>query len=46
MQRQDYWHTEPPDYPKEDWRRELANNDTLLGYFDWLQSKHETAHDE
>jgi len=28
-----------PDFPVEDWQYEVANNDTRLGYQDWLESR-------
>lgn len=28
-----------PDFPVEDWQYEVANDDTRLGYADWLSSK-------
>ena len=30
---------EHPDYPYGDWRYEVANGDTRLGYWDWVASK-------
>lgn len=30
-----------PDYPINDWRYEVANEDTTLGYKDWVQHKAE-----
>ena len=30
------WGEEHPKYPKKDWRYEVANEDTLLGYEDWV----------
>lgn len=27
---------EHPNYPKSDWRYEVANDDTLLGYWEWV----------
>lgn len=33
----DYW-AENPDYPIEDWKLEVANDDTRLGYWDWVDS--------
>lgn len=29
-----YWH-ELPDYPRTDWQYEVANEDTLTGYWEW-----------
>jgi hypothetical protein len=27
---------EHPEYPLEDWRREVAENDTRMGYWEWV----------
>ena len=35
-----------PDFPVEDWQYEVANNDTRLGYLDWLQSQLELASED
>lgn len=32
---------EDPDYPSSDWREEVANNDTRLGYADWVKQQKE-----
>jgi hypothetical protein len=29
-------------YPRRDWRKEVANNDTNLGYWEWVQAMRET----
>lgn len=34
---------EHPDYPIEDWKYEVANNDTKLGYKEWLEHKIEDS---
>lgn len=34
----DPWKSDP-DYPVEDWRHEVANDDTRHGYLDWVQSR-------
>ena len=31
-----------PDYPVEDWKYEVACNDTRLGYWDWVSHKKES----
>lgn len=31
-----------PDYPVSDWKREVANDATRLGYWDWVEHKQET----
>lgn len=28
-----------PDHPAEDWQAEVANDDTRLGYLDWLAGR-------
>lgn len=36
----DYW--EPlPDHPLEDWQLEVANGDTRLGYWQWVEYRQE-----
>lgn len=37
----DWWNFEDPTFPLRDWRYEVANNDTRLGYFEWLRNKQE-----
>lgn len=32
----DPWRAEDPDWPRKDWQYEVANNDTVLGYWDWV----------
>ena len=32
---------EDQDYPKEDWRQEVMNGDTLLGYWEWVRHQQE-----
>ena len=34
---------EDPDYPAEDWRYEVSNNDTRLGYHDWVTHQKESS---
>lgn len=36
----DVWANDP-DYPIEDWRDEVSNDDTRLGYWVWVASKKE-----
>ena len=36
---------ENPDYPVSDWREEVANDDTRLGYRDWWTNKQELDKD-
>lgn len=38
----DPWQHEHPDYPKSDWRHEVANDDTLLGYWEWVEHQIES----
>lgn len=35
----DYWGDEHPDYPREDWRNEVIDCNTLLGYWQWAKSQ-------
>jgi hypothetical protein len=37
---------EHPDYPVSDWRAEVSNNDTRLGYWDWVMSQMEQDENE
>ncbi len=32
-----YW-SEYPDYPQEDWKYQVSNGDTILGYWAWLEN--------
>lgn len=29
-----------PDFPLSDWKREVAGDETRLGYYDWVMSKY------
>lgn len=41
------WPEEDPDWSLADWRYEVANGDTRLGYADWVeQNKEADAHDK
>jgi hypothetical protein len=33
-----YW-GEIANYPRADWKYEVANDDTVLGYWDWVAAK-------
>ena len=33
-----YWGNHP-DHPTHDWRQEVANNETRLGYWEWVEGK-------
>lgn len=35
-----YWGTHAK-YTLEDWKLEVANNDTRLGYWDWVEAREE-----
>lgn len=37
---------EDPDFPRQDWRDEVDNDDTLLGYWDWVAYRREVAADD
>jgi len=30
------WDYEDEEFPREDWRADVRNGDTQLGYFDWV----------
>ena len=30
------WDYEDQNFPREDWKNEVTNGDTQLGYFDWV----------
>lgn len=34
----DHW-DENSEYPLSDWKEEVANNETRLGYWDWIDRK-------
>jgi hypothetical protein len=36
-----WWKIEDPDHPFEDWQYEVANNETRLGYHEWVEKKKE-----
>lgn len=40
----DYWDAHP-DHPLEDWQSEVANDDTRLGYWDWVLDQTEQANE-
>ena len=40
-----YW-DEDPDYPSYDWRNEVADESTRLGYWDWVDECKERAWEE
>ena len=37
---------EDPEYPRDDWRHAAGDNDTSLGYWDWVDHEREIAEDE
>lgn len=37
---------EHPDFPRDDWRYEVGNNDTVLGYWEWVEHQVESAADD
>jgi len=37
---------EHPEYPREDWQYEVANNDTVAGYWDWVEVRIEQDEDD
>lgn len=34
-----------PDFPVEDWKYEVANDDTRLGYLDWVKHQRDALDD-
>jgi len=40
MTRRDHWENDPH-YPVDDWKAEVANDDTRLGYLDWVEARSE-----
>ena len=34
----DYW-GEDPEHPLADWKYEVENNDTYLGYWEWVEAR-------
>lgn len=39
-----YWDSDP-DYPLSDWKYEVANDDTRMGYHEWVAAKKEEDRD-
>jgi len=37
---------EYPDHDKDDWRTEVANDDTVLGYWQWVECQIQQKKDE
>jgi len=40
----DVW-SEDTEFPREDWRLDVQNCDTSLGYWDWVNSQREATQD-
>ncbi|WOF45074.1 hypothetical protein KNJ79_09470 [Sphingopyxis indica] len=40
MSRPSHW-DDNPDHPVDDWKTEVANDDTRLGYLDWVEARSE-----
>jgi hypothetical protein len=38
----DVW-ADDPEYPSSDWRAEVANDDTRLGYWQWVANQREMS---
>lgn len=38
-----YWGNGDPVHSIADWKYEVANDDTRMGYWDWVQSKRQMA---
>lgn len=41
----DYWANDP-EHPVGDWKYEVENNDTRLGYWEWVQARKDEGEDE
>lgn len=41
----EYW-DEYPEFPSSDWKYEVSNGDTRLGYWDWAEVKIAEKEDE
>lgn len=40
-----YWEDDP-EFPVEDWKFEVANGDTRLGYYEWVGQKRDIQKEE
>lgn len=40
------WWDVDSEFPLEDWKYEVVNNDTRLGYWDWVQIQRTLERDE
>lgn len=40
MNENDIW-ADDPDYPADDWKAEVSNDDTRLGYWQWVEAQRE-----
>ena len=34
-----YWEGNHPDHPVDAWRHEIINNDTRMGYWEWVAAR-------
>lgn len=41
----DYWVDSHPDFPYEEWQDQVQNNNTRLGYWDWVVNEMENEGD-
>lgn len=41
----DYW-GEDPGHPLTDWKYEVENNDTRLGYWEWVAARNDEGEDQ
>lgn len=39
----DYWNDSHPNFPVEDWKHDVANGDTRLGYWEWARNMEEST---
>lgn len=44
--RPDYWTDFHPDYPVEDWKHEVAEDATRMGYHAWAEAQQSLAEEE
>lgn len=45
VRKRDPWQDDSQ-FPRKYWQYEVANNDTSLGYLEWVDHKYEVAHEE
>jgi hypothetical protein len=45
LKRQNLWN-DVPEYPRSDWRYQVGNGDTNLGYWDWVEHQLEADNND